>query len=363
MELVGTTLKGFRNLKPRHRKWCSGLNVLLGPNGSGKTNLLESFGVLCGWGPFPGNRTASLVAWDAEDGRALLAASATGERDVAVQAAIGARLSLRANDERTTCSALRSLLPSLSFLPGDIDLLDGSPAVRRLFLDRICALASPLYARRLSEYRQLVRQRSALLRQRSPNAAGLRATIPPMAQLGGWIRTGRGGVVARLIKTLAEEREPQLLPFPLEMTLVPKGTALRDFSDPVASAGDLMAALTAPEHLERERHARVPLVGPHRDDLMFCCLGRPAALSLSRGQKRRVVAAAILAAGRLIESWMRIRPILLLDDIAAELDADGRRMMGRALSATGWQVFVTGTEDPFPGTESTITLIRDGCVV
>ena len=56
-----------------------------------------------------------------------------------------------------------------------------------------------------------------------------------------------------------------------------------------------MAALTAPEHLERERHARAPLVGPHRDDLLFLCLGRPAALSLSRGQKRRVVAAAILA--------------------------------------------------------------------
>ena len=361
MELVDTAWKGFRNLKPRHQKWCSGLNVLVGPNGSGKTNMLESLNVLCGWGPFPGGRTSSLVAWDAEDGRALLAASADGERDVEVQAAVGARLSLRMNSERATYSMLRSLLPALSFLPGDIDLLDGSPSVRRLFLDRICALLSPLHARRLAEYRQLVRQRTALLRRHFPNQAELRATLPPMAQLGGWIRANRSRIVALFAEMLAEEQG--LLPFPLEPVPALQGTARRDFANPEEAIADLTAALTAPETLERERHTRVPPVWPHRDDLIFMCLGRPATLSLSRGQKRRVVAAAILAAGRLIEARMRIRPILLLDDIAAELDADGRRMMGTALGATGWQVFVTGTENPFPETESTVTHIRDGAVV
>ena len=112
--------------------------------------------------------------------------------------------------------------------------------------------------------------------------------------------------------------------------------------------------------LERERHSGLVLVGPHRDDLIFSCLGRPAAASLSRGQKRRVVVAAILASGRLVETKLRLKPILILDDAAAELDADGRALMGEALAATGWQVFATGVENPFQTAESTIWRVSDG---
>jgi DNA replication and repair protein RecF len=124
----------------------------------------------------------------------------------------------------------------------------------------------------------------------------------------------------------------------------------------------MSAALQA--SLERERCAGVPLVGPHRDDLLFSCMNRPAALSLSRGQKRRAVVAAILAAGRVIHAQTRVCPILLLDDVGAELDADGRRLMGRAFAATGWQIFVTGTETEslFSETENTV-LLSNGTVV
>jgi DNA replication and repair protein RecF len=126
----------------------------------------------------------------------------------------------------------------------------------------------------------------------------------------------------------------------VEVTLEVKGTA--GLEDPVQ---DMIAAIEA--GLERERHAGSVLVGPHRDDLLFSCLGRPASQALSRGQKRRLVVATILASGFLIETKLRTRPILLLDDVTAELDAEGRELMGLALTATGWQVFVTGVEDPF----------------
>ena len=365
MYFTETAWKNFRNLKPRRQQWSPGLNVVLGPNGSGKTNLLESFNVLSGWGVFPtttstasGGRTSSLIAWGGES--ALLLGWAAGEREVEVQAKVGARMSLRAGNERVTYSELRSLLPSLSFLPHDIGLLDGSPSVRRLFLDKLCALSSPLYARRLAEYKQLVRQRTALLRQdrRWRDAAtALRATVPPLAQLGGWLRGVRQGIVGLLAQTLENEpAEPRthlqvkqvtqtLLPVQVEVTLELKGAV--GLEDPVQ---DMTAALEA--GLERERQAGSVLVGPHRDDLLFSCLGRPASQALSRGQKRRLVVAAILASGLLIEAQLRTKPILLLDDVTAELDAEGRELMGRALTATGWQVFVTGVEDPFGTVDS-----------
>jgi DNA replication and repair protein RecF len=361
MEFLETAWKGFRNLKPRRQQWRSGLNVLLGPNGSGKTNLLESFNVLGGWGVFTvaGNRTSSLVAWGEE--RAFLVGRAAGERELEVEAQMGTRMSLRAAKERTTYSELRALLPSLSFLPRDIDLLDGSPSVRRLFLDKLCALCSPLYARRLSEYKQLVRHRTTLLRQNRSKTDVFRATSIPMAQFGGWIRETRRGAVRLLSKTLENGNTSniaELLPFRVEMALELRGTTGGDGVGLENAVADMVAALRAES--ERERHAGTVLVGPHRDDLKFFCLGRPAALALSRGQKRRVVVGLILAAGALVESRLRLKPVLLLDDVAAELDAEGRELMGHALDGAGWQVFVTGVEDHFHVPGSALWRVREG---
>jgi DNA replication and repair protein RecF len=333
---------------------------------------LESFNVLAGWGAFAGGRTSSLPAWDDDQGHAFLIGRAEGERDVEVQVKIGTRMTLRAANERTTYSELRLLLPSLSFLARDIDLLDGSPSVRRLFMDKLCALSFPLYARRLAEYKQLVRNRTALLRQGRWNDAAFRATAFPIARLGGWIRVGRQKIIGLLSEALLKERE--MLPFEVEMALELHGTLESQESKDTARAvfeeaaseeavlknamSDLAAALAA--SAERERAAGRVFVGPQVDDLLLTCLGRPAALSLSRGQKRRVVVAMILSAGRLIEAKLRLRPILLLDDVAAELDGEGRELMGHVLSATGWQVFVTGAEDPFKIPGSAVWRVRDG---
>jgi DNA replication and repair protein RecF len=393
MNFVETAWKSFRNLKPRRQQWQPGLNVIFGSNGSGKTNLLESFNVLSGWGAFPaaGARVSSLIAWGIDGERAFLLGRAAGERDVEVQAYVGARMSLRASNEKVTHSELRALLPSLSFLPHDIGLLDGSPSIRRLFLDKLCALFSPLYARRLSEYKQLVRQRTTLLRQDRKwrdAATALRATVPPLAQFGGWVRGVRQKVVDLLAKTLEAREEggekggarqdfpsspgspssdflsrplcnvsfTDLLPFRVEVDLEFQGTA--GLEDPVQ---DMAAALAA--DFERERQAGSVLVGPHRDDLLFSCLGRPASQALSRGQKRRLVVATILGSGLLIEAKLRIKPILLLDDVAAELDAEGRELMGRALADTGWQVFSTGVEDPFDKvSDKTLWRVKEGKV-
>jgi DNA replication and repair protein RecF len=133
-----------------------------------------------------------------------------------------------------------------------------------------------------------------------------------------------------------------LLPSAVELSLSLQGTfGLAD------AAEDMEKALAA--SLERERHARTVLVGPHRDDLLFSCSERSASAALSRGQKRRVVMAAILAAGRLIEEKLRLKPILILDDVAAELDPEGRNLVGLALAESGWQIFASaaGTEAPF----------------
>ena len=326
---------------------------------------MESINVLSGWGVFPvtGSRASSMITWDSEEKQAFLSGRVSGERELEITVQIGERLSLRASGERITYSELRALLPSLSFLPGDMNLPDGSPSIRRLFLDKLCALCFPSYARRLAEYRQLVRQRTALLRRNGESSApislSLKASTLPIAQLGGWIRCARQKAVDLLSEKLSMESsslKSGILPFDVSVVMELHGgnkhTGLEGYIE------DLKTALDA--GMERERRAGLVLAGPHRDDLTFSCFGgRPAALTLSRGQKRRLVMAAVLAAGHLIETKLRLKPILILDDVAAELDADGRALMGQALAATGWQVFVSGAENPFQ-TADAVWRVHDG---
>ena len=272
MKLMETAWRCFRNLEPRRQQWRPGLNVILGPNGSGKTNILESVNVLSGWGVFgSGSRISSMIAWDCEEKRAFLSGYASGKRDVEIVAQIGERLSLRVFNERTTYSELRAFLPSLAFLPSDVNLLDGSPSVRRLFLDKLCALCSPLYARRLAEYRQLLRQRIALLRRNEDGKNTLlRASSEPIARLGGWIRLVRKkamGLLGEKLSIRNSSFESNLLPFDVGVVMELRGGNMEPGFGLEDCVEDLKAALDA--SFERERHAGLVLVGPHRDDLIF----------------------------------------------------------------------------------------------
>ncbi|MCR5346511.1 MAG: AAA family ATPase [Fretibacterium sp.] len=410
MRFEFSVLRDFRSLREARPEWAPGLNLILGPNGSGKTNLLESLNILAGWGTFQG-RTSGAVSWDSEKGRALLGARVNGEEEHELQVQISGRMTPRLDGKHATFTDLRLAVPSITFLPADINLVEGSPAVRRLFLDRLCALCSVPYARRLAEFRQISRHRTALLRQGRP----VHGTTLPFARLGGWIMETRRRAVS-LLMTLPQsgvpsgphsgvpagpqsgpsglklrgpaervsqrptewasqrpaERVSQREPPPL------KSPAAHEVGFPAAhTAGSLPAHTVGSlpafsftmtpelegsgaesllrgleETAEKERYALRPLVGPNRDDLVLISMGRPAAESLSRGQKRRLVLSLILRAGRLIELQLRRKPVLFFDDLAAELDADARHESGAALLATGWQIFVTGTEDPFGGLDS-----------
>ena len=345
MRFASSIQRDFRNLENTRREWGPGLNLILGPNGAGKTNLLESLSVLAGWGPFAartsGGRIRGTVAWGSPEGRALLGANMAGEEEHEVRVLLSSRMTPHVDGQRATCTDLRLLLPSIVFLPTDIDLIDGPPGLRRLFLDKLCALYHPLYARRLSEFQKVSRNRAALLRQgRSP-----RITAIPFARLGGWILEARRHVVSLLLEPNDGSR--------LSLSMLPK---LEN-----GGAEYLLSALEETE--EREAHALRPLVGPGRDELEIAVrdgegsVYRPASECLSRGQKRRLVLSLILMSGRLIERRLHRKPVLLFDDLGAELDAENRRRAGELLLDTGWQVFVTGTEDPFPGLEKSVHVL------
>ena len=327
MRIDSVTLRDFRSFSgPALRvTWDPGINLLLGHNGAGKTNLLEALAVITGWGAF--TKTSDAVSWQSHNHRAAISAAMSGEESFTVSAEISSRISLRVNDKSVSFTDLRLNVPSIIFLTGNLALIDGSPSSRRLFIDRLCALFVPPFAKRLADFKNVLRARSMLLRQgKSPASTDI-----PYCKLGGWIMDIRRQVAGQLAEIMRGG-----------------GIAVR-FVPALNVLGEEYLRGMIGVNMAREFYAQRPLSGPNYDDMTITVAdtGRPASVALSRGQKRRVILYMILAAGKLIAHRLRRKPVLLLDDLTAELDAEGREWVYHELSATRWQSFITAPEKPF----------------
>ena len=360
MQIASSLINNFKNINNKSFNWGPGINFISGPNGSGKTNLLEALNILTGWGTF-GSRTRDCINWesDSQDQRAYLNSELKSNPNLAkgvdlelyqdlfannnnykVTAQLSTKISLKLDDKKISNTDLRLIIPSIAFQPQDINLIDGSPAVRRFFIDKLCALYFPPYAKRLAEFKQIARHRAALLRQnKSVNITDL-----PFANLGGWVMEARRIVSQELAKNFAGLFNNSNIKFCL----------MPELNNNLEGHSYLLNIIRDKNYIIRESAAMRVLVGPSHDDLKILFNGRDASVALSRGQKRRLVLYLIIASGYLISSRLRTRPVLLFDDLAAELDKNNLKICGEALLKTNWQIFVTGTEDLLPELDKNI---------
>ncbi len=348
MKITLTQWEGFRSLKPRRLEWAEGLHLLLGPNGSGKTNVLEAFHVLTGWGSLRGEKVPDLKNWTDPGRGTFLFAGFAGEEDLEVRVGIGSRIVAKKGGSSIQSSLLRPLVPSLIFLPNDLSLVEGSPATRRRLLDRLCALLFPVYALRLHEYGRALRQRNAALRQ----GKNLALTARVLAPLAAWIWACRLAAADLIRNGLAEAGD--LMPSGITVELKRASRGLEDLQL------DFWESLKASQH--QERATGVCPVGPQRDDLVIRFGEREAARCFSRGYRRRVAVSLLISSGWAVERKMRRKPVLLLDEVMAELDHDGRERLISVLVKTGWQVFATTAEACTPEWPGSTWSVNSGCI-
>jgi DNA replication and repair protein RecF len=326
------------------------LNLITGPNGSGKTNFLEGINLLSGWGPLEKNaKIANIINWNT-DGNGMPSASlwgrAHGGETLEVFASLKARCQLKCGNKAVGASDMRREVPVMSFMPNHMSILNGGAAYRRRLLDMTGVLASVPYARILRDYRLALRQKSVLLRRRSNTRNADRILAP----LGSWLWSAREEIV-RMIAS-ESEKFSGLMPRPMNFFFSRGGGGIDenpsdDFRKSLARAA------------ERERASGIPLVGPQRDDVKFTCGGMDASVVLSRGQSRRAVSVLILASASVVERRLAKKPILLFDEITSELDETGRTLEIKSLLETGYQVFATTTDaPPYKGAE--IHKMKDG---
>lgn len=339
----------FRSWEAAELDLDPGVSVLVGPNGVGKTNLVEAVGYLATLGSHRVSGDGPLVRRGAE--RALVRGAVVHQgRELTVELEVSPGRANRARVNRAPVARPRDVLGILRtvlFAPEDLALVRGDPAERRRFLDDLLVSRRPRMAAVRADYDRVLRQRSALLKTaRTGGRGGDLSTLDVwdghLARHGAALLSARLDLVDRLAGP-ASEAFAEVAPSSEPITLVYRASV--DVDDLPRSPDELepllLAALARVRRQEVERG--VCLVGPHRDDLELRLGPGPAKGYASHGESWALALALRLASYRLLCAD-DVEPVLILDDVFAELD-DRRRRALAGVAARAEQVLVTAAVD------------------
>ncbi len=340
MRLRSLRLRNHRNYSQLELEPGPGVNVFIGANGQGKTNLLEAVAMLALSssprarreselvGPIgPGSRIEAEVDAGAVRREISIALDVEGERT---------RRTIEVDGNRRRAFDLPGNFRVALFWPDDLGLVKAGPELRRRFLNQMLVQVEPGYARALSGLRRVLEQRNSLLKKMAAGEAGedlLEAWNTELLRVGTEIVDARAKAVKALEPEAARCHAQIAAGERLEIHYVGPP---ENFAEAVHNslAEDLRRGSTS--------------VGPHRDDLLVLLDGREARAFASQGQQRTAVVSLKLAEAALIEARTGDRPVLLLDDVLSELDGERRGALLAEVAGSG-QVIVTSVEaGPFP---------------
>ncbi|WP_374774837.1 DNA replication/repair protein RecF [Streptomyces sp. NBC_01310] len=361
MHVSHLSLADFRSYARAEVPLDPGVTAFVGPNGQGKTNLVEAIGYLATLGSHRVSSDAPLVRMGAD--RAIIRAAVTqGERQQLVELELNPGRANRARINRSSQVRPRDVLGivrTVLFAPEDLALVKGDPGERRRFLDELVTARSPRMAAVRSDYERVLKQRNTLLKSaamarrhggRSMDLSTLDVWDQHLARVGAELLAQRLDLIATLLP-LADKAYEQLAPGGGPLGLSYKSSAGEAVDSGEARTREavyevLLSALADVRKQEIERG--VTLVGPHRDDVVLRLGELPAKGYASHGESWSYALALRLASYELLRSEGS-EPVLILDDVFAELDARRRERLAE-LVAPGEQVLVTAAvDDDVPG--------------
>jgi DNA replication and repair protein RecF len=339
---------------------ADGLTVVTGANGEGKTNLLEAIGYLATLRSFRGAPGEALV----RAGAATAVVRAEGRRDgrsLLIEAELRPAGRDRVQVNRQPLKRTRDLLGALQvtvFAPDDLELVKGGPAARRRYLDDLLVALHPRHDATQTEVDRVLRQRNALLK----TSAGRGRPVPDvLSTLDVWDAklADAGETLAAARRGLTDALEPLAAAAygRLADAARLRGRASVRLAYQASWEGSLAAALAAGRDDDLRRG--VSTVGPHRDELGLWVGDLPARTHASQGEQRSLALALRLAGHQLVTRRIDSAPILLLDDVFSELDADRGAALLDALPA-GQAVLTTAGAVPACAEIACSVRVEDG---
>lgn len=331
--ITAIRLQHFRSYTDDSFELSAGVNIIVGANASGKTNLLEAVLVNCLGGSYRAKDTEMLAhnaPWARVD-----AVTQEGTRTVKFEPhQLGVKKTYEINNQKLQRLSLQKTIPVVLFEPNHLLILTGSPDLRREYIDTLLEQSVPGFGLLRKQYRRALAQRNALLKHGSATTQ-LFAWNIRLSELGGQIARERIALVSQLNQTIQELYR--------SLAHAPGATVAVHYQTACVAAqysSDLLHKLEA--HTTKDIERGFTSYGPHRDDLSIVLNGHPALLSASRGETRTLLLTLKIVELHILEQARGKKPLLLLDDVFSELDGARRHALTTYLER--YQTFLTTTD-------------------
>lgn len=332
-------VRDFRSYEEFLLELADDLTILVGPNGVGKTNLIEALQTLTTTQSFRKPQWADVVRWGREQAYASLEAEGDS-RHVSLEMIVQAsgRREFRVNGKtRRRLLDVAGILPCVVFTPEDLRLIKDSAERRRNAIDGVGSQLSPSYAQLSVEYERIVRQRNALLRDEGASEQDIEPWTDALITTGARFREARERLFQRMRPHVQAAYE-EIAGVPIEVEYQPSHQR-----DGISAEGDSeeVLRLQLEKRAREERARRTTLTGPHRDEIVFRLEGKEARLFASQGQQRTIALAWKLAEVAVVKEVSGQPPLLLLDDVMSELDERRRHSLALAVGTVAQTVVTT----------------------
>ena len=349
MQITELTLRSYRSYETLHLAFDPGVQIFLGANAQGKTNIIEAHYYAAFGRSHRTSSDAELIRVGADGahiGLSFRRHDVPGE--LSFTFARGARRRITYAGESLRQRDLVGILPMVLFSPEDLFLVKGAPALRRRYLDAELSQASPAYYGELLRYTRILKQRNAVLKDIRERLAAPDDLSPWDAQLArsaAYIVTRRIAAVAQLGALSARVQAVLAAGEELALAYEIAGAGAEDFAeDDMTESLHLWYNKMLCEGRARDIARAATGVGPHLDDLVLRVGGMSLRSYGSQGQQRTGALALKLAELFYLQENIGEAPILLLDDVMSELDADRRRALLDFIRHEHIQTFITATD-------------------
>lgn len=347
MEIVGLRLQHTRSHSDASFTFGQRVSVITGRNGSGKTTLLEALYIALRGTSFRGSDTELLMRGESwwrvdmrltEDQARVVKFDSTkssGRKQFEIDHKIHYRL------------PVSKKYPVVLFEPDDLRLLSGSPARRRQFIDTFISQINPLYTATTRKYERALKQRNALLKQHGATRDSVFVWDMAIAEYGAEIIRERSQVIERINHSLTDT---------YQSIAGTDDTATLHYSHTMIDGIEQKLASELHHNFERDHLLGFTTAGPHRHDIIAEFNDAPATAHASRGEIRSIILALKFIEVDVAEAATGLSPIVLLDDVFAELDESRQQRL--AEKCRGNQMFITSTA-AYTGIDSATVISLD----
>ena len=365
MKLAHLELKNFRNYASLSMELDSGVNLIVGDNAQGKTNLLEAVVYLSQGCSYRTRKEEELIRWNQDFAR-LEAGIQGKDRETELVYALfrgnRRRQIMKNGVKQKSAAGTEGILTTVLFCPEDLQLLRAGAAVRRRFLDSAISQLRPQYKKAISDYQKLYESKSRILRDRFQKP-GLLDALPDFNRQMAMIGASIIGYRARYCEKLGQlAQQYHGICSGGNETLGMLYHTVSNITDAFAPKSVIFQQLM--EHQEKHFQAELEschcLSGPHKDDFEMLLNGRSLKSFGSQGQTRTAAIALKLSEREIIRNDTGEEPILLLDDVLSELDSGRQNFILNEIRSG--QVMITCCETEKVTTAGRVFSIKSGCL-